>query len=89
MGLSIENGNDKWIEPDWNDLIFLAKIIPRILHNINRVCLIFGEGVQYPVTDITDTRISTYSLGQLRQADFVVNSVRTTCEWIPCLFILS
>lgn len=62
--------------PDWNDLLFLAKLIPRILHNINRVCFIFGGVVTYPVTDITHTRISRYALAQLREADHVVNQVR-------------
>lgn len=61
--------------PDWQSLLFLAKLIPRILHNINRVCYIFGGTVQYPITDITHTRISRYSLAQLRQADDVATSV--------------
>ncbi|ALC40112.1 bur [Drosophila busckii] len=34
-------------EPNWADMMFLAKLIPRILHNVNRVCYIFGEPVQY------------------------------------------
>lgn len=71
LGLSTEDP-----QPDWDGLLFLAKIIPRILHNINRVCYIFGGCVQYPVFDITDTKISKYSLAQLRQADNVVNTVR-------------
>lgn len=70
LGLSTEE------EPDWKDLLFLAKLIPRILHNINRVCYIFGGPVQYPITDITETRISRYTLAQLRQADHLANSVR-------------
>lgn len=70
LGLSTEEA-----QPDWDDLLFLAKIIPRILHNINRVCYIFGGAVQYPIYDITDTKISKYSLAQLRQADNVVNTV--------------
>lgn len=62
-------------EPDWQDLLFLAKLIPRILHNINRVCYIFGGAVQFPVNDITQTRISRFSLAQLRQADHIANTV--------------
>lgn len=62
-------------EPNWNDMIFLAKLIPRILHNINRVCYIFGGHVQYQVTDITHTRISRYALSQLRQADHIANEI--------------
>lgn len=73
LGLSTDDTPDS--PPDWNDLLFLAKIIPRILHNINRVCYIFGGPVQFPITDITDTRVNKYSLGQLRQADHIVNTV--------------
>lgn len=62
-------------EPDWCSLLFLAKLIPRILHNINRVCYIFGGTVQYPINDITHTRISRYTLAQLRQADHIATSV--------------
>jgi len=62
-------------EPNWQDLLFLAKIIPRILHNVNRVCYIFGEPVQYLVTDITHTTLNTVVLSQLRQADDIANEV--------------
>lgn len=62
-------------DPDWNDLMFLAKLIPRILHNINRVCYIFGGAVSFSINDITHTRISRYSLALLRQADYVANKV--------------
>lgn len=62
--------------PDWDDMLFLAKLIPRILHNVNRVCYIFGGPVQYPISDITDTKINKYTLAQLRQADHLANKVR-------------
>lgn len=70
LGLSTEE------DPDWRDLLFLAKLIPRILHNINRVCYIFGGPVRFSINDITETRISRYTLAQLRQADHVANTVR-------------
>ncbi|XP_055302144.1 GMP synthase [glutamine-hydrolyzing] [Sitodiplosis mosellana] len=69
LGLSTED------TPDWKDMLFLAKLIPRILHNINRVCYIFGGSVQFPISDITETKISKYSLAQLRQADHLANSI--------------
>lgn len=71
LGLSTED------IPDWNDMLFLAKLIPRILHNVNRICYIFGGPVQYPISDITDTKINKYTLAQLRQADHLANTVRT------------
>lgn len=62
-------------EPNWKDMCFLAKIIPRILHNVNRVCYIFGGHVQHPLTDITHTNLCKYTLEQLREADALVTQV--------------
>lgn len=62
-------------EPNWNDMIFLSKLIPRILHNINRVCFIFGTPVAHQITDVTHTFLSNYTIGQIRQADYIVNKV--------------
>ncbi|XP_037952679.1 GMP synthase [glutamine-hydrolyzing] [Teleopsis dalmanni] len=62
-------------EPNWSDLIFLAKIIPRILHNVNRVCYIFGEPVIHPISDITLTTLTQSPIKTLRQADWVINEV--------------
>ncbi|XP_054744988.1 GMP synthase [glutamine-hydrolyzing] [Anastrepha obliqua] len=62
-------------EPNWNDLMFLAKLIPRILHNVNRVCFIFGDPVQYQITDITHTTLNNYVVNQLREADSIGNEI--------------
>ena len=62
-------------QPNWQDMIFLAKLIPKILHNVNRVCFIFGAPVVYQITDVTHTFLSKYTIGQIRQADHIVNSV--------------
>ncbi|XP_041777515.1 GMP synthase [glutamine-hydrolyzing] isoform X2 [Anopheles merus] len=61
--------------PNWQDMLFLAKLIPRILHNVNRVCYIFGDVVQYPVQDITHTLLTESVVCQLRQADSIVNKI--------------
>jgi GMP synthase (glutamine-hydrolysing) len=71
VGLSSET------QPNWQDMMFLAQLIPRILHNVNRVCFIFGAPVVYQVTDVTHTFLSKYTLGQIRQADSIVNKVCT------------
>lgn len=84
VGLSSEKS------PDWNDLIFLAKLIPRILHNVNRVCYVFGGPVVHQITDITHTRVSQYALAQIRQADHLATQVRVLREtkiWILLIFI--
>ncbi|XP_058980582.1 GMP synthase [glutamine-hydrolyzing] isoform X2 [Musca domestica] len=62
-------------EPNWDDMLFLAKLIPRILHNVNRVCYVFGDPIQYQITDITHTTLNNYVIKQLRQADAVANEV--------------
>lgn len=59
-------------------MMFLAKLIPRILQNVNRVCYIFGEEVKHQVTDVTHTYLSRFVLSQVRHADHIVNEVRNS-----------
>lgn len=74
VGLS---SDDNISEPEeWKDLLFLAKLIPRICHNVNRVCYIFGNKVQHPVMDITPTHLTPNVIATLRQADHLANQVR-------------
>ncbi|XP_055639823.1 GMP synthase [glutamine-hydrolyzing] isoform X2 [Toxorhynchites rutilus septentrionalis] len=61
--------------PNWQDMMFLAKLIPRILHNVNRVCYIFGDAVKYPVQDITHTLLTQHVVSLIRQADSIVNRI--------------
>ncbi|RWS11115.1 GMP synthase-like protein [Dinothrombium tinctorium] len=70
LGLSSEE------EPtDWEALKELAKIVPRICHNINRVCYIFGGPVKYPVFDVTPTHLTPNVLSTLREADCVAQNI--------------
>jgi GMP synthase (glutamine-hydrolysing) len=59
----------------FEDLSVLAKLIPRICHNINRVCYIFGDSVKFPVLDITQTFLTPNVLSQLREADSRATSI--------------
>lgn len=61
--------------PHWKNLVYLAKLIPRICHNINRVVYIFGEGVKYPLEDITPTYLTNGVLSTLRQVDYLCTKV--------------
>lgn len=73
VGLSCEN-----LSPEdviWDDMLFLAKLIPRVCHNINRVCYIFGKMVHHPVIDITPTHLTSNVISTLRQADHVTNQI--------------
>uniref|UniRef100_A0A8C4NJW8 GMP synthase [glutamine-hydrolyzing] n=3 Tax=Eptatretus burgeri TaxID=7764 RepID=A0A8C4NJW8_EPTBU len=61
--------------PKWTSLIYLAKLIPRICHNINRVVYIFGPQVREVPLDITPTFLTTGVLGTLREADHLAHQV--------------
>lgn len=69
MGLSSEE-----LPSDWEDLITLAKIIPRICHNVNRVCYIFGGVVTFPVQDVTPTYLTPQVLSTLRECDYIAQT---------------
>ncbi|KAK1785361.1 hypothetical protein P4O66_018740 [Electrophorus voltai] len=62
-------------DPRWDPLMFLARLIPRICHSINRVVYVFGPHVKEPPTDITPTFLTTGVLSTLRQADYVAHSI--------------
>ncbi|VVC24972.1 Hypothetical protein CINCED_3A007468 [Cinara cedri] len=66
-------------EPIWEDLSYLARIIPRVCHNVNRVCYIAGPPVAYQVLDITHTYLNVQVISLLKEADHAVNKVLTEC----------
>ncbi|MBU2560684.1 MAG: glutamine-hydrolyzing GMP synthase [Nanoarchaeota archaeon] len=59
---------------DWRHLMQIAREIPKAIHRINRVAYIFGEKVEGPVTEITPTHLTPDVIGQLQQADDIVNN---------------
>lgn len=63
-------------DPDWDDMMFLSKLIPRVCHNINRVCYIFGGLVKESIPDLTPTYLTSNVLATLRQADNLATQVR-------------
>lgn len=62
--------------PDWDDMVFLAKLIPRVCHNVNRVCYVYGGIVKDAVSDITPTFLTSNVLSTLRQADNLATQVQ-------------
>lgn len=62
-------------EPDWNDMKFLSSLIPKICHNVNRVCYIFGGIVKESLPDVTPTYLTSHVLSTLRQCDDVAMTV--------------
>lgn len=61
-------------QPNWENLNSLAKIIPRICHNVNRIVFAFGGAITEPVTDVTPTYLTPQVLGTLRLCDHAANS---------------
>lgn len=62
-------------EFEWSDMFTLARLIPRVCHNINRVCFIFGEAVRHQVLSVTPTFLTSSVLSQIREADHIANQV--------------
>ncbi|KAH9395030.1 hypothetical protein TYRP_005097 [Tyrophagus putrescentiae] len=62
------------ITAKFETLARMAKLIPRICHNVNRVCYIFGESVKHPVKDITTTTLTPHVIDVLREADHIATS---------------
>ena len=62
-------------QPNWQNLIYLAKLIPRMCHKINRVVYIFGGSVKFPIEDVTPTFLTNGVLSTLRQADYLCTKV--------------
>ncbi|KAK6174661.1 hypothetical protein SNE40_017896 [Patella caerulea] len=62
-------------DPRWGDLMTLAKVIPRICHNINRIVYAFGVSIKEPVDSITPTFLTDGVLSTLRRADFLATKV--------------
>ena len=61
--------------PCWSSLFTLSKLIPRVLHNVNRVVYVFGSAVHHPVEDITPTLLTSGVLSTLRQCDYLAQEV--------------
>jgi GMP synthase (glutamine-hydrolysing) len=62
-------------KPDWPRLIEKAKLMPTSIKEVNRVVYIFGDKLVESPMDITPTFPEPDAIGQLRQADAIVNEV--------------
>jgi len=63
------------VAQEWQDLLYFAKLIPRLCHNINRVTFVFGGPIEHQVNDITPTLLTPHSIATLRAADHLANQV--------------
>jgi GMP synthase (glutamine-hydrolysing) len=62
-------------ELPWPDIMTIAKLIPKICHNINRVVWVFGSAVPGPVVTVTPTLLTRSVLSTLREADHTAHSI--------------
>lgn len=67
---------------DWQDLLYYAKIIPRICTSVNRVCYVHGGLVKGQISDITPTYLTRLVMSTIRQADSIVTQVISYRECI-------
>lgn len=65
----------KWTDVNWEDLMFLSRLIPRVCHNVNRVCYIYGDMVRDQIPDITPTYLTDLVLATARQVDHAATQV--------------
>jgi len=69
VGLSCE-------EPDWKELLHIAKQIPKTSHDVNRIVYVFGPPLkQRKLTTITPTRLVPPTIAKLQHADRIVNEI--------------
>ena len=62
-------------EENWEKLMKLAREIPKMIHQANRVVYVFGKKIHSPVKEITETHLREDSISQLQHADDIVNQV--------------
>eukprot|EP01126_Amoeba_proteus_P043358 TRINITY_DN4756_c0_g1_i18.p1 TRINITY_DN4756_c0_g1~~TRINITY_DN4756_c0_g1_i18.p1 ORF type:complete len:569 (-),score=133.84 TRINITY_DN4756_c0_g1_i18:175-1881(-) len=62
-------------KPNWTHLFMLAKLIPRLCHNINRVVYFFGSPLTGPCRQIVPTLLTPENISLLQEADDIVNRV--------------
>jgi GMP synthase (glutamine-hydrolysing) len=62
-------------QPPWEDLFALAKLLPKIYHNINRVVYVFGKPFTNPICKITPTTLTQDVVWKLQEVDDDVNYI--------------
>ncbi|CAI4232115.1 unnamed protein product [Auanema sp. JU1783] len=59
----------------WDHMATLAQVIPKIVHNINRVVYAFGAAVKHPIYSITPTYLSSFTVRKLQKADKIATDI--------------
>lgn len=61
----------------WAEAFELARLVPRVCHNVNRVCRLFGPCFTGQITDVTPTHLTPPVIQTLVVADHLVNQAVT------------
>jgi len=64
--------------PNWDHLFTLAKLIPRMRHNINRVVYVFGPRLEEHVTKVTPTTMTKDIIQLITEADDIATEILTS-----------
>jgi len=62
---------------NWDHLFMLARLIPRLKHNINRVVYIYGPFIKEPIKTITPTTMTPPVIKLLQDVDDVATTILT------------
>ncbi|CAG0916137.1 unnamed protein product [Notodromas monacha] len=62
----------------WESALFLARMITKVCHNVNRVAFAFGGPILHPVSEVTPTLLTPLVLALAREVDYVAHSVLKT-----------
>lgn len=58
---------------NWQDALLLARLIPKLCHNVNRVAWVFGNAVRGPIEETTPTFLTPNVLATLREVDDIAH----------------
>eukprot|EP01127_Copromyxa_protea_P011858 TRINITY_DN3024_c0_g1_i1.p1 TRINITY_DN3024_c0_g1~~TRINITY_DN3024_c0_g1_i1.p1 ORF type:complete len:665 (-),score=136.96 TRINITY_DN3024_c0_g1_i1:50-1768(-) len=72
-------------KPDWVQLFMLAKLIPRLCHNVNRVVYVFGSTLEKEYREIVPVLLTPENIALLQEADGVVNKVLLERNQVKCI----
>jgi len=64
--------------PNWDHLFMLARLIPRLRHNINRVVYVYGPRLEGHITHVTPTTMTKDIIQFLTEADDIATELLTS-----------
>jgi len=69
-------------KPNWDHLFYLAQLIPKICHKVNRVIFVYGPPLLGPLTEISNISCTPDIINTLQNADDLVTQVLVQTDQI-------